>query len=427
MGNDYLKNLVVRLCKQPRSFEFISKNVNGLEPIETLNLLRELETENILVFNSDLWVIPEVSISENLELYPTEKKHFLQKYMGYFDFLKTPHPLDFEWRNSTESLNRLLLKLRDISTIHDKILLLGMPTLYATAFQKDLPNLVTLIERNKPIVQSLTKLTKGNTRYNVLEEDIFKVDPGIVGEHFCVVMDPPWYTPHFFQFMWLAAESISTGGLIAISLPPINTRPNIIDERIEWFTFCKEIGLCIESLEPQTLQYAMPFFEFNALRAGGIENVMPFWRKGDLAIFRKVGKTGYARPKAEVIENKWREKEYNSVRLRVKVPNGKTEESIQDIEINSIIKMDILPTVSSRDPRREQANIWTSGNRIFNTNNPKLFFQILEELTHDLNYRNKNNNYKKVYQFLEMVSKLEENEFKNYIDWIYNEMERQIN
>jgi hypothetical protein len=426
MGKEYLKSIIIRLCRQPRSFEYISKNVNGLEPVETLGLLRELESEKKIVFNSDLWVIPEVSIIENLELYPTEKKHFLQKYMGYFDFLKTPHPLDFEWRNSTESLNLLLKRIMSVTTIHDKILLLGMPTLYATAFQKDIPNTVTLIERNKPIVQSLTKLTKENSKYNVLEEDIFKVEPSKIGKHFCVVMDPPWYTPHFFQFMWLASESISIGGLVAISLPPINTRPNIPDERIEWFTFCKKIGLCLESLEPQTLQYAMPFFEFNALRAGGIENVMPFWRKGDLAIFRKVKETKLLRPKSEIIENKWYEREFRSVRIRVHITEANQDESIKNIEIKGLIKMNILPTVSSRDPIRKKANIWTSGNRIFTTNKPKLFFKILEDIAHDINNRNMDNNYKIVHQFLEMVSKLEENEFKNYIDWIYNEMERQI-
>lgn len=33
---------------------------------------------------------------------------------------------------------------------------------------------------------------------------------------------------------------------------------------------------------------------------------------------------------------------------------------------------DVLPTVSRRDPPRRLANVWTSGNRIFRTNNPQL-------------------------------------------------------
>lgn len=426
MENEYIRNIIIRLCKQPRSFEFISKNVNGLEPVETFKILQDLQNESLLAFTSDMWVVTEVSISENLELYPAERKHFLEKYMGYFDFLKTPHPLDFEWRNSTYSLNRLLLKIQKTTTVHDKILLLGMPTLFATAYQKDIPNAVTLIERNKPIVNALKKISKGNLRFNVLEEDIFKVDSSKVGSHFCVAMDPPWYTPHFFQFMWLAAECIAVGGIVAISLPPINTRPNIVDERIEWFTFCRKVGLCLESLEPQILQYAMPFFEFNALRAGGINNVMPFWRKGDLAIFRKVEKTNFERPIPEITENSWREKEYKSVRIRVKILVDYEENLVEKLEVTSILKTDILPTVSSRDIRRKNANIWTSGNRIFTTNRPKLFYKILDELIYDSNCKDTDENYQNVFHLLEMISTLEENEFKNYIDWIYNEMERQV-
>ena len=41
----------------------------------------------------------------------------------------------------------------------------------------------------------------------------------------------------------------------------------------------------------------------------------------------------------------------------------------------SLIEDDILPTVSRRDPRRGLAQVWTSGNRIFRTDNPRLLFE----------------------------------------------------
>jgi hypothetical protein len=33
---------------------------------------------------------------------------------------------------------------------------------------------------------------------------------------------------------------------------------------------------------------------------------------------------------------------------------------------------DVLPSVSRRDPRRRLAHVWTSGNRVFRTDNPEL-------------------------------------------------------
>ena len=36
MNSEYINNLIIRLCKQPRTFEFISMNLYGFDPIELL-------------------------------------------------------------------------------------------------------------------------------------------------------------------------------------------------------------------------------------------------------------------------------------------------------------------------------------------------------------------------------------------------------
>lgn len=421
INNCFIQNLILRFCKQPRSFEFISKNLSGYDPIETLSLLKKMEEEGKLICINDLWSIKEVDINDNaLQLYPTESKLYLQKHMGYFDFLKTPHPLDFEWRNSSLSLNKLLNKINSLVNPTDKLLFLGMPTLFATAILKDIPNTISLIERNAPIIQGVKKINTDISRFRTIEEDIFTINPGILTEHYCIAMDPPWYTPHFFQFMWLASKCVSIGGLVIISLPPLNTRPNIIEERLEWFEFCRSLGLCIETLEPQQLQYAMPFFEFNAFRAAGIKNILPFWRKGDLAIFRKIEEVSITRPKHIPTQQNWIEREYNTSRIRINI--SEIDEINNDLEVLSLIKGDILPTVSSRDERRKNANVWTSGNRIFSTNRPNELIKTIDLITKGLEL---NDNQKVLKDFLDTITEFEEREFKDYLDWIYYEMERQ--
>lgn len=426
MNYDFLKISIIRHCQQPRTFEYISKNVNGLDPILTLSILKDLEAEGKIVLIDDLWVIKEIEVNNELQIFPSEKKSTLQKYMGYFDFLKTPHPLDYEWRNSTTSLNRLTNKIQNLTKLEDKWLFMGMPTLFATAILKDIPNKVTLIERNTPIIEGLKKLITDRAQFKIIEADIFKVRPEVIPKHFCVIMDPPWYSPHFFQFMWLAAKSVAIGGMIGISMPPINTRPDISSERLTWFEYCRKLGLCIEALEPQQLEYAMPFFEFNALRAGGISNILPFWRKGDFALFRKVSESAEPRPQYKQDENHWEERQYKNVRIRIKFGSDNTNfvrgDNQHNIEIHSIIKGDILPTVSSRDTRRDNANVWTSGNRIFHVSNPELFLRTL-----DIILRNEPSNESEqiVCDFVKMVNDVENREFDNYLNWIYYEMERQ--
>ncbi|WP_217601984.1 hypothetical protein [Chitinophaga sp. GbtcB8] len=423
MYEAYLEKAILRICSQPRTFEYISKNLSGLDPTVVNRILRQLVEKELVVSMDGYWVIKEVSTNKNLELYPNDEKIFLQKYMGYFDFLKTPHPLDFEWRNSTKSLHRLLNRLTEINNPHDKILLLGMPTLFATAIQKDVPNQITLIERNKPIVQSLTTQITDKRRFNIYEADIFKIEPASISDHFCVVMDPPWYTEHFKQFMWLAASKTELGGIVIISLPPINTRPSVPEERIDWFSYCNQLGLCLETLAPQQLQYSMPFFEFNALRAAGITDILPFWRNGDLAIFRKIDQVKISRPTIVIEENSWIEKEYNTVRIRVKNQNDVVSCEDGALEISHLVPNDILPTVSARHEKRKLANMMTSGNRIFAVNHPKRFLHNLELLTQG-KYED-TQDYRSVEKFMTIIADLEKREYKDFITWIYYEMERQ--
>jgi hypothetical protein len=337
----------------------------------------------------------------------------------FFGLFDKPHPLDFEWRNSTGSLEYLLNKLQSINEVNDKILLLGFPTLFGAACIKDIPQKVTLVERNEPIVRGLAKLNADKERFQILEADIFKAAPREIGKYYSVIMDPPWYSPHFYQFMWLAAQCVEVGGVIGISLPPFNTRPNIDKERIDWFTFCQKHGLCLESLYAQKLSYAMPFFEFNAFRAAGIKDILPFWRKGDLALFRKVHTDKHERPLLDEHRVDWTEKEIDTVRIRTKVEKSYDRD---ELKITHLIKGDILPNVSTRDKRREEANVWTSGNRIYKVSNTKRFLQLLNGFDKG---KPKTKEENLVADFINSVTELEKKEYNNYLDWLYHEMERQ--
>ncbi len=415
----YIESQIVRMCKQPRTFENISKNLCGLDPIVLKETLESLEKRNKIRKRDEMW-----SITETKPLLLNFQNHdpqlYLKKYMGYFDFLKIPHPLDFEWRNSTESLNYLIQQVQEINSVSDKILFLGMPTLFATACIKDIPQKVTLVEKNRPILRGLETIRNNKERFQIIEADIFKVNPQFIGTYHCVIMDPPWYPPQFFQFMWLASQCVEIGGIVGISLPPINTRPHIDEERIKWFSFCQENGLCLENLYSQKLHYAMPFFEYNAFRAAGIKDILPLWRKGDLAFFRKVHSNLPARPKFEETKSDWIEKEIDTVRIRVKKEKHKNNAVFK---IDHIIKGDILPTVSSRDLRRAEANVWTSGNRIFKVNNTEQFIMLLSSMKNKVQRGTKQN---MVSKFVKTITGFERNGLKNYLYWLYYEMERQI-
>lgn len=412
MKKAHLKNTLLRICTQPRSLEYISKKMGGLDPVKISDLLEELKDEKKLTLKEDYWSI----IVEDNSLFPAllndDSGLPLKKYMGHFDFLKIPHPLDFEWRNTLKSLNFLAELIGEVNSAKDKVLILGMPTLFATCSLRNLTQSITLIERNGPIVRALEKFN--GTHNRVLQKDIFKADPNNIGRFYSVFMDPPWYSNYLYQFVWLGAQCLVPGGVMVISIPPINTRDGIDKERIEWFSYCQNQGLCIEKLEPEMLEYAMPFFEFNAFRAKGITNVLPFWRKGDLVFFRKVSESKLSRPALDMTSQNWIEKEINSVRIRVNLDSSDYNDD--PISIKSLIKADILPSVSRSCGLRKKANVWTSGNRIFQVNKANAFWKELES---------KNNML--INDWVEMIVEIEKKEYKDYLAHIYYEMERQTN
>jgi len=418
MHSNFHKSTVLRLCSQPRTFEYISKKSAGLDPLQITEILDELVAEGKLVRKESLWVLPDDKKPLTLAFQENDSHTYIKKHMGHFEFLKVPHPLDFEWRNSKRSLNYLTDQMLKLSAPNDSVLILGMPTLFANFCERDVTQSVTLVERNTPIVNGLKKFVSHKAKIH--DADIFKVQPEILGQYQCVFMDPPWYSEHFYQFVWLAAQCLQVGGTLAISIPPINTRPDIDIERIQWFQFCQQQGLCLENLYANHLEYTMPFFEFNAFRAGGIQNILPFWRKGDFAVLKKMKKQHTERKSYEEKASGWVEREIGSIRLRVKL-TGEKEGDL--FTFKSIVKGDILPTVSSRDKRRAEANVWTSGNRIFKVSNPALFLAYID----NLNDSSMDENYKQsVQSFISMITELEKKEYNNYLEWVYYEKERQI-
>lgn len=421
MNVTFIENKILRLCARPRSFEYISSNIDGLEPTELIKILEKLKQQKKIQKKEDFWNTSEKVQKKIINVTPSNASLYLKKHMGYFDFLKIPHPLDFEWRNSTSSLNHLINLYSKLNNSTDKILLLGMPTLFATASLRDSANDITLVERNEPIIKGLKKLKYNKKRFKILNANIFKINPIEIGKYNCVIMDPPWYSLYFVQFIWLASQCVKIGGTVIISLPPINTRPSIETERMEWFKFCQQQGLILENFHAQVFQYVMPFFEFNAFRAAGVEDILPNWRKGDLAIFRKVEDKKSKRPTLKENLPNWVEKEINSVRFRVKLNNSK--KIIKELTIKHLISGDILPTVSSREPLRNIANVWTSGNRIYMVSDPNHFFKILKNYEQLPPKTTKNKN---IVDFINTISSFEEKEYNNYLNWLYYELEREI-
>lgn len=421
MNNNYLEQELLTLCSSPKDFDYICKHMRGLDPIAINQNLVTLLKNKRLKKQDNLWVSTKTK-GQNMK-HGEILDHATHTNLSLTNF-KIPHPLDYEWRNTESTIQYFMELIKELGAAKNKVLLLGMPYVFFQTTLENINRRVVLVDKNESLTATLGQGIVNCEDHQIINEDVFAAKPAKLGLFKSVLMDPPWYSEHFFQFIWLASQCIEVGGTLVISMPSINTRPGIDKERIEWFSYCQSQGLCLDSIQSGKLEYISPFFEFNAFRAAGLTNLSPFWRKGDIAVFKKIYDVKVSRPAVPLTDSKWIEKEVGGVRFRLKKDNKTIPR--EEIKITHLVKGDILPSVSSRDERRKAANLWTSGNRIFQVNDPESFIEHFDNYRKEIKSSTKDSNL--VSTFLELIIELESKEYNNYLEWLEDaKMERQAN
>lgn len=285
--------------------------------------------------------------------------------------LPTPHPLDSSWWFDPPTVRSLMLLTDNLTTPTAHVILLGTPTLFAAARAAPESRSFTLVDSD-PLVIQLAR--KSGRRYTALSADItndpIALDPGEL-----VISDPPWYDREIRGFLWAARHSCEIGGRVVSSFPPLGTRPGIEDEWEGCLEWTKQLGLELCEIQHGFLSYLSPVFEQNALRAASVPAIGGTWRRGDLAVFRCVEECHCERPPVVTVPS-WSERSIGRVRIRLRMNGGST--GWADPSLTSISEGGILPSVSRRDPLRQQIDVWTSGNRVFACAGTRLICTILE-------------------------------------------------
>ena len=284
--------------------------------------------------------------------------------------LPTPHPLDYDWRFTRRTASELLTRLLALPNPAERVLLLGVPSIYVLAENLRLADRIILLDRNNPRTPSETSHPVGGTVYGC---DLTHGVPNLPPVQ-AVVADPPWYVDEAVGFLRSASQSCANGATILLSFAPDGMRPAIRDERRQIIARAEAFGLSFVGLDHLALSYATPFFERNALRASGFQQVAPAWRRGDLLTFRKTGSSFLKNGSVNADGSVWDEVSIDGVRFRVRRVEG---DGFTDPRLKKLVEGDILPTVSRRDDRRDQALVWTSGNRVFRCDGAGVFTAIL--------------------------------------------------
>ena len=159
-----------------------------------------------------------------------------------------------------------------------------------------------------------------------------------------------------------------------MSRAPEGTRPGILAERDDALAWARHLGLEIENEEAMALGYVSPPFERNALRVAGLSGLPTEWRRSDLVTFRLKEVHRRSRPKP-FVDVRWPEVSLGQVRVRVR--RSAVDVGVDPV-LRTVVSGDVLDSVSSRDPRRENVSLWTSGNRVYGTNAPTALLEVLQ-------------------------------------------------
>lgn len=342
------------------NFSSLVEYLPGIYPEEVRHSLLRLAQADSGVDH----VAPLMALSANAS------NEILTQSVWYADLLP-PHPLDFEWRFSRTAIDALVEVCNASTPVGGSVALVATPTIAATADAAFGGRRVSYFGVDTEALRAfgLPDWLNGLFNVNLLKRQ-YRTE-----RYATIIMDPPWYDEYVRRFVWFGAQVICPGGTLLIAMPPDGTRPGILTENNRMLSWYHDLGFELEAVDLARLPYETPLFERNALRALGIVNFHPTWRKANLWHLRKVRQPSAAWP-GDLVSSTWSEYRFGSVRIRV--DRGAPNQG-DDPRLRSLVENDVLPAVSRRDTRRDEARVWTTGNRIFGCDAPRLLAGILDD------------------------------------------------
>jgi len=154
-------------------------------------------------------------------------------------------------------------------------------------------------------------------------------------------------------------------------------------------------GLSLVSMDTQVAHYYTPQFEQETLANKGID--AKNWRRGDLALFVSDGTRLPENIALRVEEGQWQELIIGKIKVKLRVkdenPNEYTSPELLDFADGNVA----LPTVSRRDPIRNEIDLWTSTQRGFKIKGRKAIWKIVEGIRDNLSLEDILENIRQAY------------------------------
>jgi dGTPase len=267
---------------------------------------------------------------------------------------------------------------RRISTLRDwkrlRLGFLGTPRLFEWFSQNDIGRERVLFDLDSLVMDRLSSQVKRPEDLLINFDMAQEIPEQFAGRFDCVFLDPPWYESDYF--LWLSrASTLSPSGIVVMPMFPALTRPEAVVERTS----------ILERLQNSTddlnfllgvVEYEIPGFEQNQLKASGIEFYAP-WKIADLVVGRLSSLIPYQSKVRPTLAG-WKEINFPSLRLFLNISdvNLHARSLLSYVTEGSVF----LASPSRREPSRKRANLLTSRGHGLFTASPHDLLRVLLSL-----------------------------------------------
>lgn len=287
----------------PKDFDQLLKHLPSVHPTAVVDAFLSLVAKRRIDANTLARLSPRIAVESRAS-------------WTAYSVLPPPHPLDYEWRFTTQSARFLLDLAVEVCRFREKVLLFGTPGLAFHAIARARRYATTFLGEDNPVTRRLIGLNREVGHPLCIQ--FCGMDAGQHGRADAVVLDPPWYLDHICPMLASADAACNVEGHLLISLPPDGVRSSAVEDRVKVMNFAEKLGLRTVGAHALALTYETPFFEKNALAACGIQ-IGGDWRRGDLVVFRKViDSSSRTRSSTARMGGYWRDIEIGRMRLLVR-------------------------------------------------------------------------------------------------------------
>ena len=370
------------LERSPQTFKQLLESCHSLFPDQLASLLHEMEKNHFVQRDGEEYML-DISVSnrwrkvhadwnENLDRAYTA----LSAIMGR---IHLPHCLDYEWwftHGGRERVAELLLH-SNLLPVPESVVFLGSPLFGAFASALLPESQIHILDKSGATLEAIKEDVDSErvrlVRYDA-EEPLIQELIGIAD---MVFFDPPWYVDYYDLFLRRSIQlTFNRYATVAFVLFPLLTRPASLQERKQVFEIAMSYGLSLVSMETQVAHYYTPQFEQESLAIKGID--AKNWRRGDLAMFISDGTCLPENIALRVEEGRWLELIVSKIKVKVRVKDEDPDIYISPELLDFADGKVALPTVSRRDPIRNEIDLWTSTQRGFKIKGWKAVWKIAE-------------------------------------------------